>query len=45
MKLLGFEITKLEDKSDTKTVSCYHCGKEFQTGVNNIRAYNYCSSC
>ena len=45
MKLLGFEITKLESKSDKKIVNCYHCGKEFQTGVNNIRAYNYCSSC
>ena len=45
MKLFGFEITKLESKSETKPVSCYHCGKEFQTGVDNIRAYNYCSSC
>ena len=45
MKLLGFEIIKLEDNSEVKTVSCYHCGKELQTGVNNIRAYNYCSSC
>ncbi len=45
MKLLGFEITKLEDKPDKKTVSCYHCGKQFETGVNNIRTYNYCSSC
>ena len=45
MRLLGFEITKLESKAETKTVGCYHCGKEFQTSVNNIRAYNYCSSC
>jgi transcription elongation factor Elf1 len=45
MKLFGFEITKLESKPESKTVNCHHCGKEFQTGVNNIRAYNYCSSC
>ncbi len=45
MKLLGFEITKLESKSEKKIVTCYHCGKQFLTGFNNIRAYNYCSSC
>lgn len=43
-----FEVLNLNekcDKSETKMVSCYHCGREFQTGVNNIRAYNYCPSC
>ena len=45
MKLLGFEITKLEDKSDIKTVGCYRCGKEFHIAIKNIRVYNYCSSC
>ena len=45
MKLLGFEITKLPSDSKTKTVICYHCGKQFETAVDNIRAYNYCSSC
>lgn len=45
MKLLGFEIIKSKGKSETKTVSCYHCAKEFETGVDNIRAFNYCSNC
>jgi hypothetical protein len=45
MKLFGFEITKLDNKAETKTVTCYHCAKEFKTGINNIRAYNYCPSC
>jgi hypothetical protein len=45
MKLLGFEIIKLKRHSKLKMVSCFHCGKEFQTGADNFRAYNYCSSC
>lgn len=45
MKILGYEITKIKTNRVTRTITCYHCGKEFQTGIDNIRAYNYCSSC
>lgn len=45
MKLLGLEITKLENTPLTVTVGCYHCGKKFVVGIEYVRAFNYCPSC
>jgi hypothetical protein len=31
--------------SEFERVNCFHCGKEFEIHINNLRSANYCSGC
>jgi hypothetical protein len=35
----------IDTPKKTTLVVCYHCSKNFETHINNIRVYNYCLSC
>lgn len=36
---------KFKRRSELVKVSCFHCGRKFFTGKDNVRTTNLCSSC
>ena len=45
MYALGLEIRKDRREKKYSMVSCFHCGKTFFISKENIRTYNYCTTC
>jgi len=43
--LFGLEIKRAEKQTEHISVQCYRCGKYLIVGFENMRVYNYCSSC
>jgi len=45
MHIFGLEIRRDQREDEMTMVTCFRCARDYVVSKDNLRAYNYCSSC